>query len=142
MVVGDITDRFGCRAVVTSGVLLALLGSLPFVWMAQRGFTTAGVELGLLIRSPGQGAMGIPTVSAAYASVAKEKLSFATTAVNVVQRIGGPMATIAVAIAVSFAAGRAPGGRPFLLPFLVLIAIQLLALGCAVRLPVRIGDSK
>ena len=44
---GTITDRFGCRAVVTSGVLLALLGSLPFVWMAQRGFTTAGVELGL-----------------------------------------------------------------------------------------------
>jgi EmrB/QacA subfamily drug resistance transporter len=139
---GTITDRFGCRAVVTSGVLLALLGSLPFVWMAQRGFTTAGVELGLLIRSAGQGAMGIPTVSAAYASVPKEKLSFATTAVNIVQRIGGPMATIAIAVAVSFAAGRALGGRAFLLPFFVLIAVQLLALRCAVRLPVRIGDSK
>ena len=28
--IGFITDRFGCRAVVTSGVLLTALGTLPF----------------------------------------------------------------------------------------------------------------
>ena len=139
---GRITDRFGCRAVVASGVVLTVLGTLPFVWMTQRGLTTAGVELGLFLRSAGQGAMGIPTLSAAYASVPKEKLSFATTAVNIVQRLGGPMATIAVAIAVTFAAARGTGESVFLLPFLALMAIQLVALVCAVRLPVRIGDAR
>ncbi len=136
---GMITDRFGCRAVVTFGVLLTVLGTLPFVWMTQRGLTTAGVEIGLVLRAAGQGAIGIPTISAAYASVPKEKLSLATTAVNIVQRLGGPMATIAIAVAVTIAAGRSVGGAAFLLPFLTLLTIQALALGCAVRLPLRIG---
>ena len=140
--VGTITDRFGCRNVVAAGVVLTLLGTLPFVWMTQRGFTTAGVEIGLFMRSAGQGAIGIPTVSAAYASVAKEKLSAATTAVNIVQRLGGPMATIAVAIAVTYATGRTSGEIAFLVPFLALMAIQVLALGCAARLPLRIGDMR
>jgi EmrB/QacA subfamily drug resistance transporter len=139
---GTVTDRFGCRAVVASGVLLTVLGTLVFVWMTQRGLTTAGVEAGLLLRSAGQGAIGIPTISAAYASVPKEKLSFATTAVNIVQRLGGPMATIVVALAVTSGAARAVGGYAFLLPFLALVSIQLLTLGCAVRLPARIGDAR
>jgi EmrB/QacA subfamily drug resistance transporter len=136
---GFITDRFGCRAVVTSGVLLTVVGTLPFVWMTQRGLSTAGVEIGLVLRAAGQGAIGIPTISAAYASVPKEKLSIATTAVNIVQRLGGPMATIAIAMAVTLSAERSVGGAAFLLPFLTLLTIQVLALGCAVRLPVRIG---
>jgi MFS family permease len=139
---GLVTDRFGCRAVVTSGVVLTLLGTLPFVWMTQRGLSTAGVELGVLLRSAGQGAIGIPTISAAYASVPRDKLSSATTAVNIVQRLGGPMATIALALAVTFATTRGVGGRVFLLPFLSLMSIQLLAMGCAVRLPARIGDAR
>ncbi|HSY21926.1 MAG TPA: DHA2 family efflux MFS transporter permease subunit [Polyangiaceae bacterium] len=140
--VGTITDRFGCRRVVASGVVLTVLGTVPFVWMTLRGFTTAGVELGLFLRSVGQGAIGIPTVSAAYASVAKEKLSAATTAVNIVQRLGGPMATIAIAIAVTFATARVSGESAFLVPFLALMSIQVLSLGCAVRLPLRIGDMR
>jgi MFS family permease len=136
---GTITDRFGCRAVVTSGVFLTVRGTLPFVWMTQRGLTTAGVEIGLVLRAAGQGAIGIPTVSAAYASVPKEKLSVATTAVNIVQRLGGPMATIAIAMAVTIAARRNVGGAAFLLPFLTLMTIQVLTLGCALRLPMRIG---
>jgi EmrB/QacA subfamily drug resistance transporter len=139
---GAITDRFGCRAVVASGVLLTVLGMLPFVWMTQRGLSTAGVELGVLLRSAGQGAIGIPTVSAAYASVPKEKLSSATTAINIVQRLGGPMATIVLALAVTTASTRGVGERVFLLPFLSLMAIQLLALACAARLPSRIGDAR
>jgi EmrB/QacA subfamily drug resistance transporter len=139
---GTVTDRFGCRAVVAAGVLLTAVGTLVFVWMTQRGLTTAGVEVGLLLRSAGQGAIGIPTVSAAYASVPKEKLSSATTALNIVQRLGGPMATIVVAIAVTIGTAHAVGGGAFLLPFLALMSIQLLTLGCAVRLPARIGDSR
>jgi EmrB/QacA subfamily drug resistance transporter len=137
---GAITDRFGCRAVVASGVLLTVLGTLPFIWMTQRGLSSTGVVLGLLLRSAGQGAIGIPTISAAYASVPKDKLSFATTAVNIVQRLGGPTATIAVAIAVTIATAHSAGESAFLFPFLALMLIQLLAFGCTMRLPLRIGD--
>jgi hypothetical protein len=119
---------------------MTVLGTLVFAWMTQHGLTTPGVEVGLLLRSAGQGAIGIPTVSAAYASVPKERLSLATTAVNIVQRLGGPIATIAIAMAVTVGAGRgAAGGAAFLLPFLTLLVIQLAAVGCAMRLPVRIG---
>jgi EmrB/QacA subfamily drug resistance transporter len=133
---GAITDRFGCRRVVASGVLLVLLGTFCFLWMTQTGMTTAGVMLGLFLRGVGQGAIGIPTVSAAYASMPKEKLSLATTTMNIVQRLGGPTGTIAVAIAVTMAGGH--GGGAFLAPFGVLLVIQLLALGSALRLPIRI----
>lgn len=47
---GTVTDRFGCRAVVVSGVLLTVFGTLPFIWMTQRGFTSVGVVLGLILR--------------------------------------------------------------------------------------------
>jgi EmrB/QacA subfamily drug resistance transporter len=139
---GFLTDRFGCRAVVASGVALTVLGTMSFVWMTQRGITTVGVEIGLLLRGAGQGAIGIPTISAAYAAVPRDKLSFATTAVNIVQRLGGPVATIAVAIAVTIATRRGADARAFLLPFLALMSIQLLAFGCAARLPARIGDAR
>jgi hypothetical protein len=108
--------------------------------MTRYGLSSAGVVLGLLLRSAGQGAIGIPTISAAYASVPKEKLSSATTAVNIVQRLGGPTSTIAVAIAVTMATKRGTSEHAFLLPFRALMSIQVLALGCAMRLPVRIGD--
>ncbi len=49
------------------------------------------------------------------------------------------MATIAIALAVTIAAGRSVGGAAFLLPFLTLMTIQVLAPGCAVRLPVRVS---
>jgi hypothetical protein len=47
-----------------------------------------------------------------------------------------------VALAVTIATTRGVGGRVFLLPFLSLMSIQILALGCAVRLPSRIGDAR
>ena len=121
--------------------MLTVLGTLFFVWMTQRGITTLGVELGLLLRGAVQDAIGIPTVSAAYASVPKEKLSVATAAVNIVQRLAGPVATIAVAIALTIAMRRGTDARAFLLQFLALMSM-LFALGCAVRLPVRIGDAR
>ena len=139
---GWVTDRFGCRAVVATGVILTLLGTVPFLWMTQRGFSSAAAMAGLLLRGLGQGAIGIPTVSAAYASVPKEKLSLATTAVNIVQRIGGPTATIAIAVLVSMkATPEHADGSAFLLPFIGLGVLQVLTLACALRLPVRIGDA-
>ena len=135
--IGFLTERFGCRAVSSSGVVLNVLGTLPFLWMTENHFSTLLVSVCLLVRGIGQGATGIPTIAAAYSSVPKEKLSLAATAVNVVQRLGGPIATTVIAISVSLTSFRISGPHLFLIPFGVLILIQLLVLTTASRLPVR-----
>jgi EmrB/QacA subfamily drug resistance transporter len=139
--IGFITDKFGCRAVTTSGVLLNVLGTLPFLWMIQNQFSHTWVTACLLARGIGQGATGIPTIAAAYSSVPKHKLGLATTAMNIVQRLGGPIATTVIAITISLSASsyQVTGPRLFLLPFVALVVLQLLVLASASRLPVRIN---
>ncbi|HEX4120374.1 MAG TPA: DHA2 family efflux MFS transporter permease subunit [Verrucomicrobiae bacterium] len=136
---GNLTDRFGCRAVASGGVFLNFLGTLPFLWMAFGGFSMASALIGLFIRGMGQGATGIPSIAAAYASVPREKLSVATMAVNIIQRLGGPTITTIIAITVSLSANASSGSaHAFLIPFAALIVLQLLVLASASRLPVRI----
>ena len=50
-------------------------------------------QVALFVRGVGMSGVGIPSVSAAYASVSKEKLPAATTALNIAQRLGGPKGT-------------------------------------------------
>jgi EmrB/QacA subfamily drug resistance transporter len=136
---GYLTDRFGCRAVASGGVLLNFLGTLPFLWMAFGGFSMVPALIGLFVRGLGQGATGIPSIAAAYASVPREKLSLATTAVNIVQRLGGPTITTVIAITVSLSANvTSASAHAFLVPFAALTVLQLLVLAAASRLPVRI----
>jgi MFS family permease len=136
---GNLTDRFGCRAVVCGGVFLNFLGTLPFLWMAFSGFSMVPALIGLFVRGMGQGATGIPSISAAYASVPREKLSLATMAVNIVQRLGGPTITTVIAIMVSLSTNvSSASAHAFLVPFAALILLQLLVLVSANRLPIRI----
>jgi len=140
---GFLTERFGYRAVSTSGTILSILGTLPFLWMIQNRFSPVLIAVSLFARGAGQGAIGLPSLSAGYASVPREKLALATTAANIVQRLGGPVATTGMAIVMSFSMTHFPasGARAFLIAFLVLIGFQLLLLGSASRLPVRIYQS-
>jgi EmrB/QacA subfamily drug resistance transporter len=136
---GNLTDRFGCRAVASGGVFLNFLGTLPFLWMAFGGFSSGLAIIGLFVRGMGQGATGIPSIAAAYASVPREKLSLATMAVNIVQRLGGPTITTVIAITVSLSANvPSASAHAFFVPFAALIMLQLLVFASASRLPVRI----
>jgi EmrB/QacA subfamily drug resistance transporter len=137
---GFITDRFGCRAVVVSGVVLNTLGKIPFLLMIQTGFSPALMVICMMARGAGQGITGVPSLSAAYASVEKDKLGLATTAMNIVQRLGGPVATTALAIVMSMSATQYPAAGPhaFTIAFIALIALQLMVLAFAVRLPARV----
>jgi EmrB/QacA subfamily drug resistance transporter len=101
---GYLTDKFGCRAVASGGVFLNVMGTLPFLWRAFGGFSMAPALIGLFVRGMGQGATGIPSIAAAYAAVPREKLSLATMAVNIVQRLGAPTITTVIAITVSLSA--------------------------------------
>lgn len=137
---GRLTDRHGLQVVAAGGVCLNLLGTLPFLWMARHQFSIELAMVGLFLRGLGAGATGIPSVTAAYASVPKAALSLATTAINIVQRLGGPILTTVMAVITSRALGSSTAAHPgaFQIPFLSLIVLQLLVLTSALQLPIRI----
>jgi MFS family permease len=97
LAMSTLTRRLGTRALVQGGAALAALSTLSFVWLAWTGLGQ-GLDLKLLmpalfLRGMGQGSVGLPTMSAAYSTIDKRDLPMATTSINIVQRIGGPMAT-------------------------------------------------
>jgi EmrB/QacA subfamily drug resistance transporter len=146
--VGNLTDKFGIRQVASTGVVINFLGTVPFLWMAFAGYSMPLAIIGLFLRGFGQGSTAIPSIAAAYASVPKEKLSFATTAINIVQRLGGPVMTTALAIVVSLSADQghaasttsssAASAAAFVAPFSVLIFFQLIVFAATCKLPVRV----
>ena len=136
---GILTDRFGVRRVSASGAFLALLGTLPFAFMAQYRLMIPVLAVALFIRGAGLGSINIPSISAAYASVAKKDLPMATTAINIVQRLGGPVMTTLVAIFLEWKLVPDRSSvmvmKPFAAAFWLLSGIHGLAFLSAMRLP-------
>ncbi|QGZ64836.1 DHA2 family efflux MFS transporter permease subunit [Paraburkholderia acidisoli] len=95
---GFLTARFGSRAVAVGGALLALLATLALVWLAHRELTLFVLVPALFLRGMGQGAVGLPAVSVAYAAVERRDLPMATTTLNIAQRLGGPTLTTLCAV--------------------------------------------
>lgn len=138
--VGRLIGRLGPRAVASGGALLVGLATAPILWMTGHPFSPLLMGAALFARGFGQGAIGVPTISAAYASVPREKIPLATTAANIVQRIGGPTATTTLALVLAWASAGRAGLSPsaFAAPFLGLMALQLVLLAAAALLPARI----
>ena len=63
---GTLTEKFGCRSVSATGAGLALLGTLPLLWMAQHSMQIPLMCLALFVRGTGMGAVNIPSIAAAY----------------------------------------------------------------------------
>jgi len=137
---GALTERFGCRAVSVTGIIVAGASTTPFLWMTGHRVGSLVVALAMIGRGAGQSAIGIPSVSAAYAAVPLERLAQATTATNIAQRLGGPVATTLMAIVLGLTAPEhgTAGAHGYLIPFIVLMILQALVLAAACRLPVRI----
>ena len=141
---GRLTERFGCRAVAAGGALLALLGAVPFVWMATHQFYATAAVVSLFVSGAGQGMIGVPSVAAAYAAIPKPQLAVANTALNIVQRIGGPLATTVLSMAIAqstVAVAHGPANTVpthFVWPFVVFAVMHVPCLAAAMGLPVRV----
>ncbi len=136
-IMGRLSERFGARAISGTGAALSLAGTLPF---ALSGTDTPVVLLcvALLIRGFGGGSITIPSAAAAYASVPRESLGHATTAINICQRFGGPTGTTGLAICLQFASARfAMPAQAYAVAFWVLAGTAAAALLAASRLPGR-----
>ncbi len=140
---GALTQRFGIRRVSAGGALMVLVATLPFLYLASSGLDLFVLMPALLFRGMGQSAIGLPSISAAYASVERRALPMATTSLNIVQRLGGPTLTTLCATILEWRL-RAQVGEPVALnaygwAFLLLCALHALTFIAACRLPRRIG---
>ena len=91
-------------------------------------------------------AVGVPSISAAYASVRRQELPMATTSLNIVQRLGGPTLTTLCATFLGWrlAAVHTPAdlAGAFTLSFALLCTLQGLSILAAVRLPVSLQSAQ
>jgi MFS family permease len=139
---GALTRRFGIRKVSAGGAFLALTGTLPFIWLASHGLIVAVLACTLFLRGTGLSAVGIPSISAAYASVNKRDLPMATTSLNIVQRLGGPMMTTLCATFLGWRLGLAHShvslANAFAAAFVLLCLLHALLFAASLRLPLSI----
>ncbi len=137
--IGRLTKRFGIRKLAAFGALLALAGTLPLVFLAAHGLIVAVLAASLFIRGVGVSAIGIPSITAGYASVARSDLPMATTATNIVQRLGGPTLTTLCATFLGWRMSASPATAPpssaFTATFALLCALHALLFLATLRLP-------
>jgi hypothetical protein len=89
----------------------------------------------------GLSCIGIPSISAAYASVKRQDLPMATTTLNLVMRMGGPALTTLCATFLGWrlaAQTTAPVSSAFSAAFALLCGFHLVLIVAATRLPRRV----
>jgi hypothetical protein len=93
----------------------------------------------------GLSSVGIPSISAAYASVRKQDLPMATTSLNIVQRLGGPTLTTLCATFLGWrlevARADATLSVAFTAAFLLLCVFHALLFAASLRLPLTIDKA-
>jgi EmrB/QacA subfamily drug resistance transporter len=142
---GALTQRFDIRKVSAGGAFLAFAGTLPFLYLASHGLVFAVLAGALFLRGVGLSAVGIPSISAAYASVRKRDLPMATTSLNIVQRLGGPTLTTLCATflgwRLAMVQSSASLSSAFTAAFLLLCGLHALLFAAALRLPLSIDNA-
>ncbi|HWE32534.1 MAG TPA: MDR family MFS transporter [Solirubrobacteraceae bacterium] len=94
---GRLTDRIGGGPVVMFGLVVMTLGSVGLTaWGAHTSYwATSGI---LVARGIGLGCCFMPAMAAAYATIDRPAIPRATTALNVLQRVGGSVGTALLAV--------------------------------------------
>lgn len=141
---GRLTDRFGIRHVSAGGAALAFFATLPFLYFASRGLVLFALLPALFLRGLGTSAVGLPTLTAAYTAIGKRDLPIATTALNIVQRLGGPTLTTLCATILAWKLGSLATGpavsAAYAWAFALLCALHICTALVTSRLPHRLDD--
>jgi hypothetical protein len=108
-------------------VLLTLLGTLAFTRASEESSMTL-LALSLVVRGAGLGATNNPALSAVYRHLPKSEVPNATTALNIVQRMGAPLGTAVMAVLLQWRMGVASKAQAFAETFTVSVALSALTL--------------
>ena len=96
-IAGKLTDQLGARVVVPIGVALALLGTVPYLFVgAETPYAVLGCALFLI--GAGLGATIPPSMAVAFQAVSRDAVPRASSAINVIQRLAGAIGTAIFAI--------------------------------------------
>jgi predicted MFS family arabinose efflux permease len=142
--IGSLVERFGNRNVAAGGALTALAGTLPFIYLARHDLAGVPVAGALFVRGMGLSCIGVPSISAAYASVERQDLPMATTTLNIVMRMGGPILTTISATFLGWrlaAHATATASSGYGDAFALLCAFHLVLFAAAARLPRAVNAS-
>lgn len=110
---GRVVDRSGARRIVPAGAAIAALGTFEFT---RAGAHASYALLGgaLFVRGFGLGATMMPTMAAAYQRLEHEAVPRATTALNIIRRVGGSIGTAVLAVVLERRiAADVPGAHGF-----------------------------
>ena len=139
---GTLTDRFGIRRVAGGGALLALIATSLLLLLAVLGFHLFLLIPALFLRGMGMSGVGLPSMSAAYASVRRPLLPMATTSLNIVQRLGGPtMTTLFASLLAWRLESSGAASTAYAWAFAFLCALHAATLLATLRLPLRLGET-
>jgi EmrB/QacA subfamily drug resistance transporter len=97
IVVGRYTDRIPPRPLAVAGMAVATAGTVPFAF-ATAGSDTLLLAAALLVRGIGVGVASLPIAVAIYRTLTPTAIPGATSASNVIQRIGAATGTALMAI--------------------------------------------
>ena len=107
---GRLTDKLGGGVVAVAGLLILIVGTIPFAFLEAGTSYTLLAGL-LVLRGLGIGASMMPAMAAAYATLESSAVPRATSALNVMQRVGGSLGTALLAVVLQGEiADRLPGG--------------------------------
>lgn len=105
---GRLTDKFGARGVASAGMVLAALGMLAYTQVGP-GTSYLYLSAALLVVGAGVGATVVPSMAAAFQALSRAETPRATSALNVIQRLGGAVGTALFAIVLSRQTGAGAG---------------------------------
>jgi predicted MFS family arabinose efflux permease len=133
--IGKLTDRFDNGKVAISGILTTLIGTYAFTQATDHSSYVL-LSVSLVVRGAGLGATSTPVLAAAYKYLARDEIPNATAALNIVQRLGAPLGTAAMAMTLqqftarsgSLDGSRAPLASAFAHTFAVSAGLSALAL--------------
>jgi EmrB/QacA subfamily drug resistance transporter len=95
--IGKLTDRYDPGKLAIAGAILSLAGTAIFV-VPVDGVPPAILAALLFVRGAGLGATANPTLAAVYRQLPRRDVPNATTALNIVQRMGAPLGTAIITV--------------------------------------------
>jgi predicted MFS family arabinose efflux permease len=124
--VGKLADRLPARDVVLGGVLVALLGTLPFTQVGAESDVVLAAAL--FVRGIGFGAATVTLVTAAYRDIDQAQVPRATSALQIGQRIGAPFGAAVIAVVLQHQLLVAPPAAAYATTFWWTLALTAPAL--------------
>ncbi|MBB6174390.1 EmrB/QacA subfamily drug resistance transporter [Nocardiopsis mwathae] len=129
-------DAVAPRTLVVTGIVLILLGTVPFTQL-DHGLADGAIAAALVVRGLGMAMIGAPVMNIVYSRIEPDHLPRASAALNLLNTVGGAVGTAALAVVLQdrLSAHGPDIAGAFADTFWWVVGLCLLAAAGATRLP-------